>query len=183
MTETAAPLRIAPLDPEDFEAALPDLVELLHAAVLAGASINFILPFAAAEAEAFWRRKVAAPHAAGSLVVLVARSGGRIVGTVHLDIDTPPNQPHRAEVRKLIVHPDQRRRGIARALMAAIEAEAARRGRSLLKLDTRTDDAAEPLYLSLGYLVAGRIPNFCRDTVTPQLASTTILYKEIEIDP
>lgn len=79
-----------------------------------------------------------------------------------LDLDTPPNQQHRAEIGKLLVHPDARWQGIARALMLIAEDAARREGRTLLTLDTRTGDAAEPLYLSLGYVVVQRIPGFAR---------------------
>ena len=104
---------------------------------------------------------------------------GRIVGSVQLDTDTPPNQPHRAEVRKLLVHPDFRRQGLARALMAELERHAQLLGRSLLTLDTRTGDHAEPLYVSLGYSTVGVIPGYCRDTVEDRLDSTTIMYKTL----
>ncbi len=110
---------------------------------------------------------------------MVARKDGRIAGSVQLDYDTPPNQPHRAEVRKLLVHPDFRRRGIAKALMAALESRAAELGRSLLTLDTRTGDMAEPLYVSLGYQTAGIIPGYCRDPFKDHFDPTTIMYKAL----
>lgn len=168
---------IAPIDAAGIVASLGELARLLHAAVHAGASINFILPFPPEEAEAFWTEKVVGPAGRGGLLVLVARREGRIVGSVQLDTDTPPNQAHRAEVRKLMVHPDFRRQGIARRLMAAVEALAARRGRSLLTLDTRTGDTAEPLYASLGYQTAGIIPGYCRDTLSDRLDGATFMYK------
>ena len=136
---------------------------LLHACVHAGASVNFVLPYSLREAEAFWVEKVLPGVGRGGLVLLVAKQGGELVGTVQLDVETPPNQAHRAEVRKLLVHPDRRRQGLARALMADIEARAAGLGRHLVTLDTRTGDAAEPLYASLGYSTAGIIPNYCLD--------------------
>jgi len=101
------------------------------------------------------------------------------VGTVQLDCDTPANQPHRAEVRKLLVHPRARRAGIARQLMVAIEASARERGRTLLTLDTRSGDHAEPLYLGMGYVVAGRIPGYARASDADRLDATTIMYKEV----
>ena len=96
---------------------------------------------------------------------------------MQLGYDTPANLRHRAEVSKLLVHPTLRRRGIARALMAGLEREAARLGRSLLTLDTRTGDMAEPLYVSLGYRIAGVIPGYCRHPSEDRLDSTTIMYK------
>jgi ribosomal protein S18 acetylase RimI-like enzyme len=81
-------------------------------------------------------------------------------GTVMLEFAASPNQPHRAEVQKLLVHPDARRRGLARALMARSEQEARQVGKTLLTLDTRAGDAAEALYRSMGWHEAGRIPDY-----------------------
>jgi ribosomal protein S18 acetylase RimI-like enzyme len=162
---------------DEAAARLSDLGALLHACVQAGASVNFVLPFTPHDSEAFWRRKVLPALHEGGRVLWVARRGERIVGSVQLHLDTPPNQPHRAEVTKLLVHPEFRRRGIARALMAALEQEARRLGRSLITLDTRTGGSAEPLYSSLGYQTVGIIPGYCRDTVEDRLDPTTIMYK------
>ncbi len=170
---------IAALDAEAMAAHLGTLGGLLYDCVQDGASIGFVLPFTRDEAEAFWRLKVLPGVGAGGRVVLVARQDGRIVGTAQLAIDTPANQPHRADVSKVLVHPDRRRRGIARALMAALEARAGTLGRRLLTLDTRTGDAAEPLYRSLGYQVVGVIPGYCRDPFGDRLDSTTIMYKAL----
>jgi ribosomal protein S18 acetylase RimI-like enzyme len=101
------------------------------------------------------------------------------VGTVQLDLATPPNQRHRAEVLKLLVHPSARGLGIARALMVALEAVAREEARSLLTLDTWTGSAAEQLYRSLGYLVVGIIPRYARGSVTPELEAATFMYKEL----
>jgi GNAT superfamily N-acetyltransferase len=111
--------------------------------------------------------------------VLVARLDGRIVGTVQLDPAWAPNQPHRAEVLKLLVHPDARRRGIARALMVALENLAQTQGWTLLTLDTWTGQAGEQLYRSLGYSAVGAIPRFARGSTTPELEPATIMYKEL----
>jgi hypothetical protein len=96
---------------------------------------------------------------------------------VVLGLDALPNGAHRGEVSKLLVHPAARRRGIARALMTALHAEAARRGRSLLVLDTRTGDPSEALYLSLGYRTTGQIPHFCQHPETGALESTTVMWR------
>jgi hypothetical protein len=109
----------------------------------------------------------------------VAEEGARIAGSVQLATDTPPNQPHRAEVTKLMVHPDLRRRGIARALMATLEDRARALKRNLVTLDTRTGDFAEPLYASIGYKTAGIIPDFCLDPFKKTLHPTTIMYKHL----
>jgi GNAT superfamily N-acetyltransferase len=111
--------------------------------------------------------------------VVVVRWGARIVGTVQLDLAVPPNQQHRAKVAKLLVHPAARRRGVARALMTALEAIAQSEGRTLLTLDTVTGGSAEPLYLSLGYISAGVIPRYARGSLRPDLEATTIMYKEL----
>jgi ribosomal protein S18 acetylase RimI-like enzyme len=156
-----------------------ELGALLHACVHNGASIGFVLPFTVAEGKAYWRNKVLPRVQDGVVILLVARLDGRIVGSVQLDHDTPPNQPHRAEVRKLLVHPDCRRQGIAKALMAGVESRAAALGRSLLTLDTRTGDQAEPLYSALGYRTAGIIPGYCRDPFEAKLDPTTVMYKTL----
>ena len=98
---------------------LDGLADVLHACVHAGASVSFILPFSRDAAKAFWRDQVWPAVNAGTRAVFIARVDGKIAGTVQLDLSTPPNQPHRAEVKKLLVHPDARRQGIARSLMMA----------------------------------------------------------------
>ncbi|MFO0993386.1 MAG: GNAT family N-acetyltransferase [Hyphomicrobiales bacterium] len=172
-------MEISKLAPADFDTELPGLTALLHACVLDGASIGFILPFTMNDAETFWRHKVYPAVAHGTRIVLIARLGGETAGTVQLDYDTPGNQLHRAEVRKLLVHPKFRRRGIAKALMAEIEAIASNLGRSLITLDTRTHDMAEPLYTGLGYKIAGIIPGYCRDTLSDRMDPTTLMYKNL----
>jgi ribosomal protein S18 acetylase RimI-like enzyme len=161
---------------------LDSLAGVLHAAVHAGASVSFVLPFSLADARAFWREKVLPGVEDGKRVVLLARNGGEIVGTAQLILDTPPNQQHRAEVAKLLVLPKARRRGVGRALMSAIENVAQREMRTLITLDTRTGDMAEPLYLSMGYVAAGIIPRYAIDPRGQKLEPTTILYKELAAD-
>lgn len=154
---------------------LEELSEILYLTVHGGASVSFILPFTMDDARAFWEMKLNE----GTRRVLVARSKGRIAGTVQLDLGMPPNQKHRGEVAKLLVHPEARRQGIARALMTALEELARREARTLLTLDTRTGDCAEPLYRSLGYRVAGIIPGYARGPITTALEATTLMYKEL----
>jgi GNAT superfamily N-acetyltransferase len=155
------------------------LAEVLHATVHGGGSVSFVLPFPVEDAKAFWVEKVLPGVRAGMRRVLVARVDGRIVGTVQMNLATPPNQPHRADVLKLLVHPDARRLGIARALMIALEDVARVAGRSLLTLDTVTGGPAEALYRSLGYVPVGVIPGYALSPAGSQLESTTILYKVI----
>lgn len=165
------------LSADDAAGCLPELGALLHACVHDGASVGFILPYEPRQAEAFWAGQVLPAVRDGTRTLLAARTGGRIVGTVQLDCDTPPNQPHRAEVRKLLVHPHWRRRGIGRALMVELEQRARAARRRLLTLDTRTGDLAEPLYAALGYQRAGVIPEFCLDITGRRTDPTTIMYK------
>lgn len=172
-------MEVSRLTPADFPKELPGLTSLLHACVMDGASIGFVLPFSVADAENFWRDRVFPAVAQGTRVVLIARRDGETAGTVQLDHDTPGNQLHRAEVRKLLVHPSFRRCGIGKLLMAEIEAIASSLGRSLITLDTRTGDMAEPLYAGLGYRTAGIIPGYCRDTASDRLDATTVMYKNL----
>jgi GNAT superfamily N-acetyltransferase len=147
--------------------------------VHAGASISFIHPFPVEEAQSFWRDTILPEIRRGRRRMLVARCANEIVGTVQLVPATPPNQRHRADVVKLMVHPKARRRGIARALMTAIEDVARTEGRTLLTLDTRTGDSGEPLYRSLGYLMVGVIPRYSRAADSPELEAASFLYKEL----
>ena len=160
---------------------IDELAEVLHACVHAGASVSFILPFSIRDAAKFWCDQVL-PHL-DTRCVLVARVDRKIAGTVQLDMDTPPNQPHRAEVKKLLVHPKARRLGIARSLMTAIEAAAADAGRTLLNLDTVTGGVAEHLYRSMGYAVVGQIPGYALNFNSNSIESTTVMYKQLRENP
>lgn len=168
-------------DQDHLNADVVALGDLLHDCVHAGASVSFILPFSRGDAAAFWRDKVFPAVHAGTCRVLIARCDDRIVGTVQLDLATPPNQPHRGEIKKLLVHPAARRGGIARALMLAIEDQARDAKRTLLTLDT-ANDAAERLYASLGYVRVGVIPRFSMPPDAAELEGTMVMYKELESD-
>jgi len=169
----------------DIDAEIGMLAEVLHAVVHAGAGVSFFTPFSIDEARAFWVDKVLAEVRAGRRRVLVARLGDinmlnrRIVGTVQLELEMPPNQQHRAAVAKLLVHPDARRFGIGRALMIALEEMARSERRTLLTLDTVSGSNAELLYRSLDFIAAGVIPRYARGALTPELEGTTIMYKEL----
>jgi ribosomal protein S18 acetylase RimI-like enzyme len=163
------------------DADLDQFAALLHAAVHGGASVSFVLPFSEADARMWWSGSVVPGVTRGVRRLVAARLDGRIVGAVQVILEMPPNQRHRAEVAKLLVHPDARRRGIARALMIAVEEIAMREGRTLLTLDTRTGDHAEALYVSMGYVVAGVIPGYARAPGSGELEATTLLYKELEV--
>jgi GNAT superfamily N-acetyltransferase len=155
------------------------LADVLHAVVHDGAGVSFVVPFSTADAREFWVQKVLPNVLARTCRVIVAQKDGRIVGTVQMEFPWPPNQPHRAEVAKLLVHPIARRRGIARALMVALESVALAEGRTLLTLDTWTGKAAETLYTSMGYVTVGVIPRFARSSLSATLEATTIMYKEL----
>ncbi len=147
------------LDAASAASAERRLAEILCACVDAGASVSYLPPLAPDVARAFWKR-MAADVAAGTRILLAAWEDAVLVGTVMLEFASSPNQPHRAEVQKLLVHPDARRHGVARALMARVEAAARRAGRPLLTLDTRAGGAAENLYRAIGWQEAGRIPGY-----------------------
>ena len=170
-------LAIRKARPDAPEALYDELAALLHACVHAGASVSFILPFPMAESRRFWLGKVRPAVQAGGRILLVAEERGRVIGSAQLDIDLPPNQAHRGEVAKLLTHPAYRRRGVARRLMTALEAEARGHGLGLITLDTRTCDNAEPLYRSLGYAVAGVIPSFAKAPDAERYDATTYMYK------
>jgi hypothetical protein len=173
-------ITITSFSADDLMRHLPELGALLRACVHDGASVGFVMPYSVADSETFWRGKVLPSLRAGGLVLFVAREGDAIAGTVQLDYDTMPNQRHRAEVRKLLVHPAFRRQGVARALRTELERDAHRLQRSLLTLDTRTGDHAEPLYAALGYRTAGVIPGYARASHdAEQFDATTIMYKAL----
>lgn len=134
------------------------LASVLAACVNGGDAVAFLSPLAPETARAFWR-SAASAVARGEKILLGAWCDGVIAGTVQLDLATSQAQPHRAEVAKLLVHPKARRRGIGRALLQRIEAEAAASGRWLLTLDTRAGSAAERLYGGAGWAECGRIPD------------------------
>lgn len=148
------------------------LGEILHACVLGGASVNFVLPFSVEEAQDYWR------HVADR-IVYVARFDGRIVGTVSLVPAPQPNQPHRADVAKMLVHPDARQRGVARALMTELEIQARKMGRTLLTLDTESGSGAGNLYRSLGYVAWGAVPGFALSADGQRTVAATFYYKSL----
>jgi len=157
----------------------PALVALIQEMVDTGASIGFLPPLSAAEAAEYWR-SVSAAQRAGSRRHWIAReAGGRIVGSVQLDLATRANACHRAEVQKLMVATAARRRGLARALMLAAEAEARRLGRTTLVLDTRQGDPSEALYRGLGWTLAGVIPKYA-ESAGGALDASAFYFKLLE---
>jgi GNAT superfamily N-acetyltransferase len=153
------------------------LAGLLVDCVDAGASVSFLAPLAPSTAHRFWRG-VAAGVAAGERLLLVAADRHGALGTVQVVLGQPENQPHRADVAKLLVHPRARRRGIGARLVRAAEQAAREHGRSLLVLDTVTGGDAERLYARLGWRRCGVIPGYALDPSGVPCA-TTVLYREL----
>ena len=171
---------IARLSEADFDGALENLTDILHRCVHTGASIGFILPFSQDDARNYWLYNVHPELKTESLDLFVAYGNGHIQGTVQLIPSAMPNQSHRADVAKLLVHPDARRRGFGRLLMGALEDRARALGRTTLVLDTRSTDPSRILYLSLGFQIAGEIPNYCRNPLGNRLEPTTYMYKDLD---
>jgi ribosomal protein S18 acetylase RimI-like enzyme len=171
-------ISVAALEPAALAKSVDRLAQILQACVHEGASIGFVMPFERNDARAYWLDRVVAPHAAGGKLVLIATLGDNIAGTAQLDLDSMPSKRHHAEVSKVLVDPAFRRAGVARALMQEIERHAAREGRWLLTLDT-AGDAAEALYRSLGYKLAGAIPNYARNAFEDRYDATRLMYKDL----
>lgn len=169
---------ITALTAPEMKTHLDALANVLHATVLDGASVGFILPHDLSEARAFWQALLT-EVTAGDRQIFVALEAGELAGVVTLITGMPRNQPHRGEVSKLLVHPKHRRKGLARQLMTTLEAAAREHGKTLLTLDTRTGDTAEPLYRALGFEVAGVIPGYCLSADGTRHDSTTYMYKPL----
>jgi GNAT superfamily N-acetyltransferase len=157
------------------ESALQGLTSLLVDCVEGGASVSFMHPLSPGRAAAFWQQ-VAEGMDRGERAVLVAEDAEGIVGTVQLVLAQPDNQPHRADVAKMLVHRRARRGGLGAVLMQAAEALARRQGKSLLVLDTVTGGDAERLYTRLGWQRCGVIPGYA---LWPRggLCDTTYFYR------
>lgn len=151
-------MKIERLTPPVEALDLRALAELLIDAVDSGAAVSFLPPLTLERAEAWWRNTVSESDA--KAVLLVARDAQGIVGTVQLQPAWAPNQPHRADVVKLLVHRRGQRAGLGTQLMQTIEDEARRAGFSLLTLDARAGGNAERLYRRLGWTHAGTIPRY-----------------------
>jgi len=155
------------------------LADVLLDCVQGGASVSFMLPLSRAKALHFWGGVLAGVQR-GERIVLVAEeaSSGAIVGTVQLILNLPENQPHRADVAKMLVHRRARRRGLGADLMRAAESAARQAGRTLLVLDTVTGADAERLYARLGWQRVGEIPNYA---LWPcgGFCSTTVFYRDL----
>jgi GNAT superfamily N-acetyltransferase len=173
----SAAVEITSLQGPVADGALAQLADVLVDCVKGGASVSFMSPFSHKQALAFFR-KVTGSVASGDTVLLAARLDGRIVGTVQLGLDTPPNQPHRADIKKLLVHRSFRGHGVGAALMAQAEEEARRRGRWLLVLDTVPGENGHRLYLRAGWTETGLVPDYA---LFPdgRLCDTAVMWKRL----
>lgn len=153
------------------------LVSILREVVAGDGSVGFMHPLGVEAAGSFWDASLAAA-ARGERIILGAWDGEAVVGSLSLLLDCPPNQPHRAEVAKMMTRPRHRGRGVATALLRAAEGLAVARGKSLLVLDTAVEGGASGLYERAGFTLAGTIPDYA---LTPlgQLTGTRIYWKRI----
>ena len=159
------------------EALLEGLADVLMDCVDGGASVSFMQPLTRERAVAFWRKVAAGVHA-GERALVVAEDGHGVCGTVQLIFDLPENQPHRADLAKMLVHRRARRRGLGAALVRAAEQVARDSGKTLLVLDAVTDGDAARLYARLGWVRVGDVPNYA---LYPQggFCSTTYFYRDL----
>jgi len=173
ITQTFSLRRVHALD----EAQIDELAGVTIDCVEGGASIGFMHPLTRDRAVAFWRR-VARGVAAGERALLVAEDAQGVCGTVQLVLDQPENQPHRADLAKMLVHRRVRRQGLGAALMRAAEATARDCGKTLLVLDAVTGGDAARLYEHLGWQRVGVIPGYA---LWPQggLCDTTVYYRNL----
>jgi len=170
-------IEIRRLGATEAHAQLDALAAVLHDCVAGGASVSYMAPFSPEQArDAFAGFAVDVER--GRRLLLAAFAGGALVGTVQVILALPPNQPHRAEIAKLLVLRSARKCGIAELLMAGAETEARREGRTLLVLDTVTGDPAERLYERLGWTKVGVIPGYA---LYPdgRPCDTTVFWKAI----
>ncbi|KQY97278.1 hypothetical protein ASD45_21550 [Pseudolabrys sp. Root1462] len=161
----------------EAERRLGELGAILRDAVDSGASVNFLEGFTQSEAEEFWRGQISG-LADGGRHLLVAEDGDRLIGTVVLTKAPQPNQPHRADVGKMLVLASHRRKGVGRRLLDAVEALAREEGRTLLMLDTTLGSSGDLLYRSCGWVQYGIVPGHALSTLGVPTA-TAFFYKEV----
>ncbi|CAN5211499.1 GNAT family N-acetyltransferase [soil metagenome] len=170
-------IAILRLDAAEAQEAIPALADILADAVTGGASVGFMAWDTPADYAAFWS-SVVDEVAAGRTILFAARSGEDIVGTAQLQLIGKPNQPHRAEIGKVLVHSRAWRRGVGEALMQAAEVAARQANRDLLVLDTDENGAARRLYNRLGWTEAGTIPRYALMPDGDDCGST-FFYKQL----
>jgi ribosomal protein S18 acetylase RimI-like enzyme len=176
-TSAAEEIEIRRLASGDIHEQLDALARVLVDCVVGGASVSYLTPFSHKDARGAFEAVVAEVEQ-GHRLLLAAFANGDLVGTVQVILALPPNQPHRAEIAKLLVHRSARRRGIAQLLMERAEAEARAEGKTLLVLDAVTGDNAERLYERLGWTKVGVIPGYA---LYPDRrpCDTTIFWKSL----
>jgi acetyltransferase len=173
-------MHVQTLSDTDFDTVLPSLKTLLIESVAGGASIGFYAPLADADADRYWRGVQMGVRQSERILVVAFDAAGALAGAGQLALETRyPNGRHRAEVQKLMVAPAARRQGIARVLMRALEQAARDAGRTLLLLDTREGDAAEQLYRSLGWMLAGPVPGYVLEADGTR-HTTLIFYRTLD---
>lgn len=158
------------------DADLNGLAHLLIDCVEGGASVSFMSPLEFAKARTFWQR-VNDEVGTGARALLIAEDEAGILGSVQLVLQQPENQPHRADLSKMLVHRRARRRGLGAALLRAAEHLALEYGKTLLVLDTASD-AAERLYARMGWIRVGVVKNFAL-LPTGEPCDTTFFYREL----
>lgn len=160
---------------------LSDLTQVLIDCVEGGASVSFMLPLTSSKSEQYWQQAIASAEKK-ERVILVAEDlvTNTIIGTVQIILNLPENQPHRADISKMLVHRNARKRGIGGALLRAVDEVAVEEQRSLLVLDTATGSDAERLYDRNGWKRLGEIPEFAL-WPTGELCSTTVFYRRLSL--
>lgn len=168
------------LTPTEATAAIPALSNILSDCVEGGASVGFMSPYTPDDAKPYWQG-VAQAVAEGNTVLIVAEKDGEPLGTVQLGIGMMPNQPHRADLKKLLVHRKARGLGLSRLLMEAAEAAAVKHKRHVLVLDTATGSPAEAIYEKFGWQRVGVIPQYA---LMPDgsYCGSTFFYKSLAGD-
>jgi GNAT superfamily N-acetyltransferase len=175
MTEPS--FNIRRLDAVEAMARVGELADILLDCVAGGASVSFMADMSRGEALAFWE-KVASDVGSGERILIVAEEAGRLIGTVQVVAAGAPNQPHRSDLAKMLVHRDGRNRGIGAALLGAAEAASLKAGWWLMVLDTVDDSAGHRLYTRGGWSRVGAIPDYA---LWPdgRLCATVYFYKDV----
>jgi GNAT superfamily N-acetyltransferase len=170
---------VTEFDGTAIELRVESLSRILADGVASGAAISFMSPLSYDDAAKFWLRDVQPEVLAGRRVLFGAERDGELIGTVQLLTAMPPNQAHRCEIAKMIVHPRARRLGVGRSLMNRALDRARALGKTLITLDTRTGDVAERLYQSVGFATAGVIPDFAWNPDGKAKHATTYMFCRI----
>jgi GNAT superfamily N-acetyltransferase len=175
---TVRQIDVRRLSPAEAREQLDALARVLADCVEGGASVGYLAPFSEADARAAFEGFVSDAEQ-GRRIILAAFDGGELIGTAQLVVGVPPNQPHRADVARVLVHRSARRRGVAQRLMEQLEHEARAEGRTLLVLDAVTGGDAARLYDRLGWTTVGVIPNYA---LYPdgRFCDTTVFWKSLE---